>query len=72
MYGYLDRSRCVDCGVTDPLVLEYDHVGVKRSAVTTMAWSGYSLASIIREIEHCEVRCCNCHRRRTAERREAS
>jgi hypothetical protein len=69
VYEYLAASRCVDCGVAEAVLLEFDHVGEKRAAVTTLAWDGYSLASIIREIAHCEVRCCNCHRRRTVERR---
>jgi hypothetical protein len=69
VYEYLKSSRCIDCGIDEALVLEFDHVADKRGAVTTLAWNGYSLASIIREIARCEVRCCNCHRRRTAERR---
>jgi hypothetical protein len=69
VYQYLDHHPCVDCGVDDPILLEFDHVGTKRKSVTTLAWDGYSLASIAREIAHCEVRCCNCHRRRTVERR---
>jgi hypothetical protein len=69
VYGYLASNPCADCGLADPLVLEFDHVGEKRGAVMTLAWDGYSLASIIREIAHCEVRCCNYHRRRTVERR---
>jgi hypothetical protein len=59
-------SGCVDCGEQDILVLEFDHVGDKRSTVTSLAWSETSLARIDAEIACCEVRCCNCHRRRTA------
>lgn len=69
VYEYLSHSACADCGLKDALVLEFDHVGDKRDAVTALAWDGYSLTSIIREIARCEVRCCNCHRRRTLERR---
>jgi hypothetical protein len=69
VYAYLRAHPCVDCGVGDPIVLEFDHVGVKRASVTRLAWTEYSLATIDREIAECEVRCCNCHRRRTAERR---
>jgi hypothetical protein len=71
VYEYLEHHPCTDCGLTDPLLLEFDHIGSKRSSVAELAWDGYSLATIIREISHCEVRCCNCHRRRTAERRTA-
>jgi hypothetical protein len=62
-------SGCVDCGELDRLVLEFDHVGEKRASVTALAWSETSLARIDAEIACCEVRCCNCHRRRTAVQR---
>ncbi|MEA2445721.1 MAG: hypothetical protein QOJ12_3013 [Thermoleophilales bacterium] len=69
VYAYLSAHACVDCGLTDPVLLEFDHVGSKRNGVMALAWSEYSLETIIREISQCEVRCCNCHRRRTCERR---
>jgi hypothetical protein len=50
------------------LVLEFDHVGVKRGQISTMVFN-VSLATLDREIAECEVRCCNCHRRVTADRR---
>jgi hypothetical protein len=62
----LNRSACVDCGVADPVVLEFDHRGAKRGKVTALAWDEYSLRVISHEVEHCEIRCANCHRRRTA------
>jgi hypothetical protein len=71
VYEYLRDHPCVDCGETDPLLLEFDHVGDKRSGVMDLAWGEYSLASIEAEIARCEVRCCNCHRRKTAQRRAA-
>lgn len=62
---HLSSNPCVDCGVTDPRVLEFDHVsGEKRLAISHMI-TGYSLDSIKREIEKCEVRCANCHRIKT-------
>ena len=69
VYGVLEESECVDCGLADMTVLEFDHVGPKREAVLVLAWTGYSLDSIKREIEQCEVRCANCHRRKTAAER---
>ena len=64
----LRRHPCVDCGEHDPIVLEFDHIGPKRAPVTRLAWHGCSLATIDQEIRQCEVRCANCHRRKTAMR----
>jgi len=64
----LARSACVDCGEADRLVLEFDHIGPKRGKVTTLAWSGCSLAALEAEIAQCEIRCATCHRRMTAKR----
>lgn len=60
------RTGCVDCGESDPVVLDFDHRGEKRANVTVLARNEYSLAMIQREIDQCEIRCGNCHRRRTA------
>jgi len=64
---FLAAHPCVDCGETDPLVLEFDHIGDKSfmiaKAVRERPW-----ASIEREIAEREVVCANCHRRRTARR----
>jgi transposase-like protein len=68
LLGILARNVCVDCGQADSLLLEFDHVGPKRANVTRLAWSGSSLATIDAEIERCEIRCANCHRRITARR----
>ena len=68
IYDVLRRGACADCGERDPLVLESDHIGAKRNAVTRLAWHGCSLATIDAEIAQCEIRCANCHRRTTATR----
>lgn len=63
--GYLLSHPCADCGEADHTVLEFDHVGLKRSHVADLVWGERSLASITHEIDECEVRCANCHRRKT-------
>ena len=62
---YLLENPCVDCGELDIIVLEFDHVrGDKRGNVSILKRS--SLKAVKEEIEKCEVRCANCHRRKTA------
>jgi hypothetical protein len=65
--GYLKSHPCVDCGETDPIVLDFDHVrGEKRYAVTAMISHQFGLKTIAKEMEKCDIRCANCHRRKTA------
>ena len=67
---YLQSNHCVDCGESDPIVLDFDHVrGTKLHEVSLMVANGYPWAKILEEIAKCEVRCSNCHRRVTARRR---
>lgn len=61
----LDRS-CIDCGEDDIRVLDFDHRGGKMDEVTNMARRGLPWETIAAEIARCEIRCANCHRRRTA------
>ena len=70
MRSYLKLHACVDCGIKDPIVLEFDHViGVKRLDLSTMVSGGYSLGPIKAEIAKCVIRCANCHLRKTAKER---
>jgi hypothetical protein len=62
----LMRSNCVDCGLGDLVVLEFDHMTDKRCSVPLLARRGSSLPRLKREIAKCQIRCANCHRRRTA------
>jgi hypothetical protein len=67
LLNYLKTHPCVDCGEADPLVLELDHVrGAKTMAVATMLQRQVQLAKLEKEVAKCEVRCANCHRRKTA------
>ena len=66
--AYLSEHPCVDCSQTDPVVLEFDHLREKRMDVSRMVHLGWRWPAILNEIEKCEVRCANCHRRRTKER----
>lgn len=62
---YLADHPCVDCGESDPVVLDFDHVMGKDSGINPMINHG-SVNEILEEIKKCEVRCSNCHRKRHA------
>ena len=67
---YLKTHPCVDCGEDDVIVLEFDHVrGVKSENISDIHSRGWSIKRIQEEIDKCEVRCANCHRRVTYKRR---
>src|SRR6478609_8370707 len=65
LVSYLRAHPCVDCGETDPIVLEFDHLRDKEFGIAAgfrdRAWQ-----SVLDEMTKCEVVCANCHRRRTA------
>lgn len=70
--AWLATRPCVDCGEPDIVVLEFDHVrGRKLGTISQMVLDCVSLAKIAAEIDKCEVRCANDHRRRTVERRKS-
>lgn len=63
---YFSNNPCVDCGNSNPLVLEFDHIDRKdkkfnvSDKLRTMPW-----ATLLLEIQKCNVRCANCHKIRT-------
>jgi len=67
---YLKNHPCVDCGNSDVRVLEFDHVtGIKEGNVSYMVLH-CSTIKLLKEIDKCEIRCCNCHRLVTIARRK--
>lgn len=63
---YLGTHPCVDCGMDDLVVLEFDHRDprTKSADVGHLIQSG-THADLTAEIAKCDVRCGNCHRRKT-------
>jgi hypothetical protein len=59
LYTVLADAECLDCGLADPLILEFDHIGLKRKSVMQMAWEGYGTDTIQIEMNKCEIRCAN-------------
>jgi hypothetical protein len=68
MLAYLLAHPCVDCGRTNPVMLDFDHrdPSTKKGNVSELAMrQPWRLVPV--EIAKCDVRCANCHLRRTAE-----
>ncbi len=65
---FLLHHPCVDCGETDILVLEFDHKEreSKIDEISMVIRRGLSFDKLINEISKCDIRCANCHRRKTA------
>ena len=67
VFQYLKLNACIDCGNSDPVVLEFDHIcGEKKMSISRMIYKIRSRKKIIDEIDKCVIRCSNCHRKKTA------
>lgn len=64
---YLKNHPCVDCGETDPVVLDFDHRDrkTKEKGVVELVYDDISVERLMEEIEKCDIRCANDHRRKT-------
>lgn len=65
-------GQCVDCGLDDPDVLEFDHIDPTVKTFTIgpnlrIAWADLEI-----EAYKCVLRCANCHRRRTRQQNMAA
>src|SRR5215471_11555629 len=66
LLDYLVSHPCVDCGEADIVVLDFGHVrGVKVMGIADLVAGVYALAALKAEVAKCDVRCANCHRRKT-------
>ncbi len=64
---WLQEHPCIDCGESDVIVLEPDHVrGTKHRSIGAMISGGEPWSTILEELGKCDVRCSNCHTRKTA------
>ena len=67
LYDYLFSHPCVweGCKVSDPDMLEFDHLKDKIKPVTVLANERVSLETLKAEIAKCQVLCANHHRKKT-------
>ena len=65
---------CADCGYNiNAYALQFDHInGDKKKNVSDLIRSDYGWATILQEMNKCEVVCANCHAIRTKARGQHS
>ena len=69
MLEYLSDKYCLRCEISDPRVLEFDHINPKTKSysiahgiASTLSWK-----NIMTEIDKCQILCANCHKIKTAQ-----
>lgn len=63
VFEQLAQRPCVDCGESNPMILDFDHVrGQKVGNVSTLASRKVPIQELNAEIAKCEARCVRCHR----------
>jgi 5-methylcytosine-specific restriction endonuclease McrA len=67
LFAFFEGHPCVDCGESDAIVLEFDHVNDKSFDIGR-GFRNKNWQEVLDEMSRCEVVCVNCHRRRTARR----
>lgn len=63
---YLLKHPCVDCKEDDIRVLDFDHLRDKKANIAKLIRNSTSIQTLEQEIDKCEVRCANCHRRKSS------
>lgn len=65
---YLLSQKCVDCGESNIIVLDFDHKDDvnKIANISKLIYGGCSWDKIKTEMNKCDIRCANCHRIRTS------
>ena len=68
VWTYFKSHPCADCGEKDPVVLQFDHRDAqdKKFNISTMLSKEKTWEFLLEEINKCNVRCANCHIRKTA------
>ena len=61
VFRYKRRYGCQDCGIKNPIVLDFHHFKDKINNVATLI-RNYGLFKLKDEIRKCILLCANCHR----------
>ena len=65
LIGYLRTKEWVDCGNTDIEVLQFDHRVREEKTKMVYKFLHSNLARLQEEVAKCDIRCANCHMKRS-------
>ena len=65
VFNYLLKHPCIDCGETNVLALEFDHIHSKKFDIGNALNNNVMIDLIKAEIKKCVIRCSSCHRIKT-------
>jgi len=62
---YKKTLSCIKCGENHPACLDFHHIDstTKEHTISLMIGGTYSIDTVMREIEKCDILCANCHRK---------
>lgn len=64
---FLEKNPCVECGESDPVVLELDHLDpTEKTSNVSDLMNRSRMELLMEELAKCQVMCANCHRKKTA------
>lgn len=63
---YNATLKCKVCSESEPCCLDFHHLGDKFNTLAVLSGTGYSIATLKKEIAKCIVLCANCHRKHHA------
>lgn len=66
IHHFFSTHPCVDCGETDPVVLQFDHQRDKSFDMSKAVRNRVGIETLKAEFQKGEVVCANCHMKRTA------
>lgn len=66
VHSHLLKNPCTNCGESNILALQFDHLRDKKFEIGFAITKGYSIKTIETEIAKCQVLCANCHSIKTA------
>lgn len=65
------EAKCIDCGITDYRLLDFDHIDPMTKTMNISQKLHLPWEQLVEEVMKCQLRCPNCHRLKTMGKHES-